>query len=187
MPPVPLDVPPLQPADPVRVWPIRDVDGTLLGRVAVITDLTERRDVERQRELFEQGQKLRALGQMAGGIAHDLNQALAVVTGYVELALDDLDNDPSVANTAETRAFLETAAQAAVQGADSVKRLLTFARRQDQGPPGVVDVGQIMQETVRFTAPQWRDRAQADGRPIDCLEPYRPAGRSIAAEPRVAR
>jgi len=98
----------------VSSWPFRDVDGTLLGRVAVITDLTERKAAERQRELFDQGQKLRALGQMAGGIAHDLNQALAVVTGYVELALDDLDGLSTLDDDPETRAFLETAAQAAV-------------------------------------------------------------------------
>jgi len=153
----------------VSAWPIRADDGTPVGRVAVVTDLTERQEAERQRELFERGEKLRALGQMAGGIAHDLNQALAVVTGYVELALDDLDGRPGASSGPETRALLETAAQAAVQGADSVKRLLTFARQQDQGSPEIVDVAQMIGETVRFTAPQWRGRAQADGRPIDLV------------------
>lgn len=147
----------------VSSWPIRDADGVLRGRVAVITDLTEQREVERQRELFERGDKLRALGQMAGGIAHDLNQALAVVTGYVELAVDNLRTRP---DHEETSAYLKTATQAAMQGADSVKRLLTFARQQDQGPPEVVDISQVIADTVHFTAPQWRDRAQAEGRPI---------------------
>ena len=131
--------------------------------LALIRDIGERKEAERQRELFERGQRLRALGQMAGGIAHDLNQALAVVTGYAELAIDDLWQLP---NTAATRGFLETVTQAAMQGSDSVKRLLTFARQQDQGPIERVDVAQVVEDTARFTAPQWRDRTQAEGRPV---------------------
>jgi signal transduction histidine kinase len=134
--------------------------------LALIRDIGERKEAERQRDLYERGEKLRALGQMAGGIAHDLNQALAVVTGYVELALDDLQRSAQTRNGGETNAFLQTASEAAAQGADAVKRLLTFARQQDQGPPESVDVGQVLQDTIRFTAPQWRDRAQAEGRPI---------------------
>jgi signal transduction histidine kinase len=134
--------------------------------LALIRDVGEHKEAERQRDLYERGEKLRALGQMAGGIAHDLNQALAVVTGYVELALDDLERSPETRNGSETHAFLRTASEAAAQGADAVKRLLTFARQHDQGPPESVDVGQVLQDTIRFTAPQWRDRAQAEGRPI---------------------
>ncbi|MGE3911809.1 MAG: ATP-binding protein [Chloroflexota bacterium] len=148
----------------VSSWPISDGDDTFFGRIAVITDLTERKAAEHQRELLEQGEKLRLLGQMAGGIAHDLNQALGVVSGYAQLALD---NERLVPPGSETRAHLETVAQAARQGADSIKRLLTFARQDDHGPAEIVDLGTIIQETVRFTAPQWRDRAQAEGRPIE--------------------
>ncbi|MFN8521646.1 MAG: ATP-binding protein [Chloroflexota bacterium] len=147
----------------VSSWPLHDERGATSGRIAVINDITQRQEAERQRDLFQQGEKLRALGQMAGGVAHDLNQVLGVITGYIELAQDDLRAQPG---REETRAHLATAAQAASHGGDTVKRLLAFARQRDLESPDSFDAGAVVEEAVRFTAPQWRDRAQADGRPI---------------------
>ncbi|MCC7372765.1 MAG: PAS domain S-box protein [Chloroflexi bacterium] len=148
-------------------WPIFGPDGEAIGRVTVLADLTERLEAERQRDLYQQGEKLRALGQMAGGVAHDLNQALGVASGYVQLAQDELRSLPPSPERARLLEHLTTAAQATVQGADTVKRLLAFARQQEIGEPEIVDVSTVVEEAARFTAPQWRDRAQADGRPIE--------------------
>ena len=53
--------------------------------VGTAQDITDRKQAEAQREIFDRSEKLRALGQMASGIAHDLNQTLMLVTSYSDL------------------------------------------------------------------------------------------------------
>ena len=101
-------------------------------------DITEARQAEQQREAMAQSEKLRALGQMASGIAHDLNQSLMLVASYSDLARQALVQDPP--NLAELEDLLTTTTQAALDGGESVKRLLLFTRaapehdRQARGP-----------------------------------------------------
>src|SRR5205823_4092588 len=75
--------------------------------------------------------KLRALGQMASGVAHDLNQSLGMVVGHSELALRAVDQGS--AKPTDLRDSLNTVLRAAMDGADSVKRLLTFVRTAPEG------------------------------------------------------
>ncbi len=116
-----------------------------------------------QRQIIQQ-ERLRALGQMASGIAHDLNQSLALVAGYSDLAQQALERIPADVETA--RAIFPIIAQAAVDGGEIVKRMLTFARGRSDGEAEPVDVGALVQEVAQLTAPRWRDAAQAEGRPI---------------------
>jgi PAS domain S-box-containing protein len=141
---------------------LRDAHGRAAHVTGIATDITAQKRAETQRELLARGERLRALGQMAGGIAHDLNQALAVVTGYADLAREAL----AEGNAAEAADQLEIIAQAARQGTETVKRLLTFTRQEEPGLLESVEVRQVLEEAARFTAPRWRDGAQAEGRPI---------------------
>ena len=110
------------------------------------------------------GEKLRALGEMASGVAHDLNQYLGLVAGHGELALHELDG-PRI-DRDSLRDSLRTVVQAAMDGANTVKRLQTFARPRQEGPPRRVDAGELLREVAKLTAPRWRDAAQAQGQPI---------------------
>jgi PAS domain S-box-containing protein len=129
-----------------------------------VRDATERKQAEERAQQLAQSDKLRALGQMASGIAHDLNQSLALVAGYGEMARLALEreNNPPVA-----RQHLQTIVQAALDGGETVKRLLTFAHQRSEAPRERVDVGRVLNEVAQLTAPQWRDAAQAEGRHID--------------------
>ena len=121
-------------------------------------------EVAIQAAAFARTEKLRALGQMASGAAHDLNQYLALVAGYSDIALRALDQPAH--DAASVREPLRLIAQAAMDGAETVKRLLAFARPHDNTPPARVDVGALLDDVAKLTAPHWRDAAQAQGRPI---------------------
>lgn len=99
---------------------IRDADGRALRMVGTTRDITERRQLEDE---FRQSQKTQTIGLLAGGIAHDLNNALTAISGYADLAL----NAVSTAHAA--RADIEEIRKAAERAAAVMRQLLVFSRR----------------------------------------------------------
>ncbi|HCF96704.1 MAG TPA: histidine kinase [Verrucomicrobia bacterium] len=94
----------------------------------IIHDITEKREVE---ERYRQAQKMEAVGQLAGGIAHDYNNMLTVILGYTDLALKKVDrSDPLHADLIEVY-------KAGRQSADITRQLLAFARKQPMRPEAV--------------------------------------------------
>jgi signal transduction histidine kinase/ActR/RegA family two-component response regulator len=139
------------------------------GRVqrvmGIAMDISERKEAEAARQMLSHAERLRALGQMASGIAHDLNQSLALISGYSEMARQELQLP--VPDLNRTREMCEITARAAIEGGQALKRLLSFARTQEfMGETEIVDVEEVVREAARLTAPRWRDAAQAEGRPI---------------------
>jgi PAS domain S-box-containing protein len=112
-------------------WRWFDAQGSLTEReagyyaVLVSRDITERRVLEAQ--LF-QAQKLEAIGQLAGSLAHDFNNMLVVISGCAELATAELEPD----NPA--RHELSEILRAATRATGLTRQLLTFARRQFSAP-----------------------------------------------------
>ena len=89
-------------------------------------ELRARMEAQRSAEnRLVQAAKLAAVGEMAAGIAHELNNPLTSVTGFAELALDDIPED------SETRKDLEIVMREAVRARDVVRRLLDFARQSE--------------------------------------------------------
>jgi C4-dicarboxylate-specific signal transduction histidine kinase len=92
-------------------------------------DITERKRTAQEkkslREQLLQAQKMEAIGTLAGGIAHDFNNMLTIILGYSELIQSETDaQDPRSADLAKI-------VQTATNGADLVRRLLTFSRKAD--------------------------------------------------------
>lgn len=139
-------------------------DGMKRGAVVTFRDISRQQEAERQRRALAQSEKLRALGQLASGVAHDLNQSLGLVVGHSELALDAADRTTSL--PAGLRESLETIMQGALDGAQTVKRLQTFVRGQPDGDAERVAVTALLTDVVRLTAPRWRDATQAIGAPV---------------------
>src|SRR6266851_4829840 len=127
-------------------------------------DITERKQAEQQREAMAQSEKLRALGQMATGIAHDLNQSLMLVASYSDLARQALVQAPP--DLVGLQDLLTTTTQAALDGGETVKRLLLFTRAPAEHARKQVDLGNMVRDAAHLTAPRWRDAAQAEGRNI---------------------
>ncbi len=104
---------------------LRDESGRPLRIVGTVQDITERRHLEDQ---LRQSQKLEAIGRLAGGVAHDINNALTAIAGYTELALGSLETShPAKADVAEIRRGAERAAAV-------TRQLLAFSRRQLREP-----------------------------------------------------
>src|SRR5919202_1572045 len=135
------------------------------GDVVVVRDISLRLEAERNRELLARAEKLRALGQMASGVAHDLNQSLALISGYAHMAREGLEE--RLLSPEGPAAHLDVIVSAAHDGADTVRRLLAWTRTSRPAEGTLVDLEQLLPEVAHLTAPRWRDATQAEGHPID--------------------
>jgi len=95
------------------------------GFVTLYTDVTERRQTE---ERLRQAQTMAAVGRLTAGVAHDFNNLLAAITGNAEILHEQLRDNPTYAHR------LAIVLQAAGRGADLVRRLLAFSRKQALTP-----------------------------------------------------
>ncbi|MBK9035507.1 MAG: PAS domain S-box protein [Myxococcales bacterium] len=100
--------------------PLPTVDGRYGGALAMVTDVTERRDLELR---IQQAQKLESLAILAGGVAHDFNNLLVGVLGNANLARRQLGPDAAVA---PMLADIETAA---LRAADLTRQMLAYSGR----------------------------------------------------------
>ena len=117
-------------------------------------------NLQKAQDELIRAEKLRALGQMSAGIAHDLNNMLAAILGQVEL-LRLRARDPEVQEGLRT---LETAA---TDGAHVVRRLQDFARQRGRSPLTSIDLAEVVTEALEITRPRWRDEVQRQGRVIE--------------------
>jgi PAS domain S-box-containing protein len=131
--------------------------GTVAIR-GICWDLTEQKEAHARLLHIE---RLRILGQMASGVAHDLNNTLAHVLGNLQLLLDSVDHPAQ-------RALLERVQQAALDGAETVRRLHTFARTRETEAEQV-DLSAVVVEVAELTRPSWEAATQQSGLPVDLV------------------
>jgi signal transduction histidine kinase len=106
-------------------------------------------------------ERLSALGTMAGGIAHDFNNALTMVLGYGELLLPWFAAN---APKSKEQGYLTNIVAAAQDATHVVARLRDFSRPAEKDDLRVpLNVSQLCEQAVQFTAPKWRIKAQASG------------------------
>jgi len=99
---------------------LHDASGAVVGMASIANDITERANLEAQ---LRQSQKMEAIGTLAGGVAHDMNNVLAVVVGLCSVMQREInEGDPH-------KADLENVLSAAMRGKDMVNNLLGFARK----------------------------------------------------------
>lgn len=111
-----------------------------------------------QRAMMQQ-ERLRALGQMASGIAHDINNTLTPIVTFTDLLLE---HEPAL--TERARRCLGNIQTASADITGIVARLREFYRPRDAQEPHVsVDVRALLGEIVDLTRPRWRDMPQARG------------------------
>jgi PAS domain S-box-containing protein len=129
----------LLPVD-VRPFTVRDEAGTIVRHVALISDLSERRRFEQQ--LIQSG-KLAAVGELAAGVAHEINNPLFAILGLVEFLLKDAEPGSKAAER------LQLVHDTGLQIREIVRALLDFAReRTDEHT--VLYVRDAVAETVQL-------------------------------------
>jgi len=114
-----------------------------------------------QEQMFQQ-ERLRSLGQLAGGVAHDLNNTLLPVLGYADLLLTNPDLPEAL------RADVALIHTGATDAAAVVSRLKGFAQQQPQAfVSGTVDMEALLGKIPALTQPKWHNEAQRSGRKIE--------------------
>jgi PAS domain S-box-containing protein len=138
---------------------VLDSAGRMIGSYGTLTDITERKQAEEHQRTLARTERLRALGQMASGVAHDMNQSLGLVAGYCDIAMRALEQKD--ADVSAVRDALSVITQAALDGGETVRRLLTFTRGEIDGNEELVDVASILHEVAALTAPRCWDVGQS--------------------------
>lgn len=123
--------------------PDRGPDGSVVGCFELTFDVT---DQKRSQALILRAQKMEAMGQLAGGLAHDFNNILTVILGNLTALSDARTGDALVAE------YTEPAITAARRGAELIRGLMTFARQQPL-QAGAVDVDGLVASVVRLVRP----------------------------------
>ena len=122
------------------ISPVRNGRGEIIHYVALKRDITHEVSLEKQ---LRQSLKMEAIGTLAGGIAHDLRNILALILGHGEIALRSLVEEHPV------RENIDHICKAGNRASDLVKRILTFSRRQDQERKPL-RIAQVVNETIKL-------------------------------------
>jgi len=139
--------------------PFYDSSGQIAGLVGLCFDIT---DQKRTQELLLQSERFRAVADLAGGVAHNFNNLLQIVIGHLELALMDLE----LGNYSNVGGALEKVLESAKFGAETVRRLQSFAgiRDHSQVPQrGVFDVSDIVGQAVEMSKTWWKTIPEKQG------------------------
>lgn len=115
-------------------------DGEVIGCYVHAVDVTEQR---RTQSALAQAQKMEAIGQLTGGLAHDFNNMLTVVMGNLHGLVEALGDHPAVAE------YVEPALAATEGGAGLIRRLLAFSRQQPIAPV-VIGVNELVLDMARM-------------------------------------
>jgi two-component system, cell cycle sensor histidine kinase and response regulator CckA len=126
----------------LSVTATQDRYGKITGIASVGRDITEQKRTQR---ILSQTERLESIGQLAGGVAHDMNNLLTIILNHTDFALENLaQDDPAGREIHEARGAAERAATL-------VRQLLLFAR-EETGTVQVLDVGAIVGELEKMLA-----------------------------------
>jgi len=144
---------------------LKDKDGQIIGGVNFIRDVTEKKKVE---NVLLQSEKLKSLGELAGGVAHDFNNVLAAILGRVQLLSMNLEMPSGKQERRkvmrELKKGLEIIEKASLDGAETVRRIQEFSRRRaDDKYFTNVDINELIEHALEFTKARWKDEAESKG------------------------
>jgi len=123
----------------------------------LISDVTAMRDLQQQ---LARGEKLRALGELAAGVAHDFNNNLGIILGRTQLLLMKVA-DPDLVSG------LNVIRQAAMDGGEAVRRIQQFSRVREDRAAEVLDLKGIAEEVLEITRSKWKNESERRGAKVE--------------------
>ncbi|MDQ6652947.1 MAG: PAS domain-containing protein [Acidobacteriota bacterium] len=127
------------------LWKDGEIDGVLI----FLRDITERK---REHELMAQSDKLRAVGELAAGVAHNLNNSLTVIQGRAQLLLMNATDE----STAKSLSVITNAVE---DGSKTLRRILEFARRNSASEFAPVELGFLLTSSIDIARPKWQSNS----------------------------
>jgi signal transduction histidine kinase/ActR/RegA family two-component response regulator len=124
------------------------------------------KELKQAQDQIIQAEKLRALGEMASGVAHDFNNVLAVILGNIQLLLYQLDR----LSPEEIRDQLRTIEKSSKDGAETVRRIQDFTGMRRDKEFTLLSFNEIIEEVVTITQPRWKDQPQKAGIQIELIK-----------------
>jgi PAS domain S-box-containing protein len=145
---------------------LHDAAGRFTSAALVYHDVTKARETERK---LHQSQKLDAIGKLTGGVAHDFNNMLTVITGTTETLVARLSERPDL------QAMAALIDQAADRCTELIKHLLAFARKQPLRPRNV-EINETIQEIGKLLKPTLGEQIEIESTLADkistvCIDP----------------
>lgn len=133
------------------------VDGQTTGVLGIAHDITEQKQ---ERDRAARADKLRALGQLASGVAHDFNNSLAAILGRAQLILRRVQDEELIRS-------LDIIVTAAEDAAATVRRIQTFARKSLGAEQELLELGSLLRDAIEITRTRWENEARAGGLNIE--------------------
>lgn len=127
----------------IRAFPVEPEEGETFRVAGLTEDVTQRRQLEEQ---LRQSQKMEAVGQLAGGVAHDFNNILQVILGYGEFLRESLENH---GESGETLVSLDNVMDAGTRAMVLIRQLLNFSRNAEFSPVSV-DLNAVVSDLLRM-------------------------------------
>lgn len=128
------------------LWKNGEIDGGLV----FLRDITDRK---REHELMAQSDKLRAVGELAAGVAHNLNNSLTVIQGRAQLLLRNAADESSAKS-------LQVITNAVEDGTKTLRRILEFARRDSSNEFAPVELGYLISSSIEIARPKWQSKSR---------------------------
>jgi PAS domain S-box-containing protein len=128
------------------LWKNGEIDGALV----FLRDVTDRK---REHELMAQSDKLRAVGELAAGVAHNLNNSLTVIQGRAQLLLRNATDDVSSRS-------LQVITNAVEDGTKTLRRILEFARRDSASEFAPVELNYLITSSIDIARPKWQSKSR---------------------------
>jgi PAS domain S-box-containing protein len=131
----------------ISVSPLRDAKGDIVGASAIARDITAQKKAEDQ---LHQSRKMEAIGRLAGGVAHDFNNILGIISACTEFLRDRIDR------AAEPSHYVENIKKATERGSSLTRQLLTFSRTSTI-QPRVLDLNERLRDISKLLRPLMGD------------------------------
>jgi CheY-like chemotaxis protein len=143
----------------VYAYPIFDSEGTVKQVIEYCLDVTDRKRAE---QLLLRSERLKAIAELASGVAHNFNNLLQIVLGSAQLALINLE----AGDFSRAKKNLGQIVESSQLGSQTVRRLQDFARirfRNGAEMGKVFDISRTVQDAIRMSQPWWQTKPEKEG------------------------